>query len=79
MILNYCKKEKKKSFLPYCPKLYGAGLEPRTFEFVTYRRYRLLIDSQVLILDELSALNVHYFPTYPRKVLDENKKLWIKN
>ena len=23
-------------FLPYCTKLYGAGLESRTFEFVTY-------------------------------------------
>ena len=27
-------------------------------------RYRLLIDSQVFSLDELSALNVHYFPTF---------------
>ena len=33
MILNYCK---KKSFLLYCPKLYGLGLKPGTFEFVTY-------------------------------------------
>ena len=68
MILNYCKKKEKKSFLPYCPKLYGAGLEPRTFEFVTYLlnqlRYRLLMDSQVFILDELSALNVYYFSTF---------------
>ena len=36
MILNYCKKKKKKSFLPYCPQLYGAVLQPGTFEFVTY-------------------------------------------
>ena len=37
MILIYCKKKEKKSFLPYCSKLYGTGLEPNgTFEFVTY-------------------------------------------
>ena len=36
MILNYCKKKENKSFLSYCPKLYGTGLEPGTFEFVTY-------------------------------------------
>ena len=36
MILNYCKKKEKKSFLPYCPNLYETGLEPGTFEFVTY-------------------------------------------
>ena len=35
MILNYYKK-KKKSFLQYSPKLYGAGLEPEKFEFLTY-------------------------------------------
>ena len=68
MILNYCKKKEKKSFLLYCSKLYEAGLESRTFEFVTYLlnqlRYRLLMDTQVFILDELSALNVHYFPTF---------------
>ena len=36
MILNYWKEQEKKNFLTYCPKLYGTGLEPGTFEFVNY-------------------------------------------
>ena len=87
MVLNYCKnKKQKQKFLPYCPKLYGAGLEPGTFEFFTYLPNDavdyLWILKFLFWMNSASALNVHYFPTfsctqltYPRKVLDNNKKL----
>ena len=34
--IELLQKKERKSFLPYCSKLYGAGREPGTFEFVTY-------------------------------------------
>ena len=71
MILNYCKKKEKKSYPLYCRKWYGAGLEPGIFEFVTYlpnESTNYAIDYlwilKFFFFDELSALNVHYFPKF---------------
>ena len=72
MILNIAKKKFLKTCLSYCPKLYGTGLEPGTFEFVTYlpnNRANYTIDYLWILkflfwIYILSALNVHYFPRF---------------
>ena len=33
--IELLQEKEKKIFLPYSSKLYGAGLEPGTFEFIT--------------------------------------------
>ena len=51
MILNYCKKKRKKKF----------SVIRVTYITTNKLRYRLLIDSEVFILDTLSALKYIIF------------------
>ena len=75
--------KKKKKFSAILSKVvWGGTRDLRVCYLLNQLCYRLLMVSQDFILHELSALSVHYFPTfsctqltYPRKVLDNNKKL----